>query len=248
MTNFFKFLLIMIVTNLVEIDVNASNNKKHSDQDYVVIIHGMAQSKKSMAKLAKYLESCNYAPIVIDYPSTKHGIENIAKNFVINQIENLDKTKKVHIIGYSLGGIIARYVVDNYQIDSLGNIILIGSPNKGSEMAKFLENNLLVHKIFGPALKDLRPNSEFWDKIKDNVHEKNVGVIAGDFSMNPLSSLLVFDGSSDGTVSVESAKIDGMKDFLILHHSHYFLMRNNEILSYIENFLQYGIFDMQDKS
>jgi esterase/lipase len=224
------------MTNLVNMSAHAAN------KDYVIIIHGMAQSQKSMAKIAAHLESQNYETIVADYPSTKHSIEDIAQNFIIKRISTLDKSRKIHIIGYSLGGIIARYVIDNHKIANLGNVILIGSPNKGSEMAQFLENYVLVHKIFGPALKDLRPNSDFWNKIKDNVSEKNVGVIAGDFSMNPFSSLFVFDGSSDGTVSVESAKIDGMKDFLVLHHSHYFLMRNKEILPYIENFLKYGCF------
>jgi triacylglycerol lipase len=242
MAYFLRILIIIInITNVVQFPVYASNTNK----DYVVLIHGMAQSKRSMSKIATYLESKNYTPVVIDYPSTKHSIEEIVQNFVIKQIENLDRGKKIHIVGYSLGGIIARYVVDNYKIESLGNIILIGSPNRGSEMAQFLENNILIHKIFGPALKDLRPSSDFWSKIKGNVAENHVGVIAGDFSMNPLSSLLVFEGSSDGTVSVESAKVDGMKDFLVLHHSHYFLMRNDEILPYIENFLQYGMFQVK---
>jgi triacylglycerol lipase len=242
MINFVKLFIILIMTNLVNIPAHATN------KDYVIIIHGMAQSKKSLSKLADHLESCNYETIIADYPSTKYSIEDIAKNFVIKKIATLDKSRKIHIVGYSLGGIVARYVIDNHQIDNLGNVVLVGTPNKGSEMAKFLENNIVVHKIFGPALKDLRPNSDFWNKIKDNVSGNHVGVIAGDFSMNPFSSLFVFDGLSDGTVSVESAKIDGMKDFLILHHSHYFLIRSKEILPYIENFLTYGSFEVNSRN
>ena len=76
MAYFLRILIIIInITNMVQVPVYASNAGK----DYVVLIHGMAQSKRSMSKIAAYLESKNYTPVVIDYPSTKHSIEEIYK-------------------------------------------------------------------------------------------------------------------------------------------------------------------------
>ena len=251
------------VVNLTNHDmINCSFEANHKDEmiqdikeeviiaqeEYVILIHGMAQSKNSMKQVAEYLKSQGYIPIVIDYPSRKYPIERLAQEFIAKQILELDiNCKKIHIIGYSLGGILARYVIDNFSINNLGYVLLVGSPNRGSEMAHVLGKNIFIKKIFGPAVKDLSPAADFWDKIRFDVSKYHVGVIDGDFSMNPISSLFVFNGKNDGTVSVESTKLDGMKDFKTLHYSHYFLMRNKEILPYISNFLKTGAFSQVSK-
>jgi hypothetical protein len=68
-----------------------------------------------------------------------------------------------------------------------------------------------------------------------------VGIITGDASLNPLFSLLI-PGDDDGKVSVESAKVQGMRDFLVVHKSHAFIMDGPEIAGQIIHFIQNGRF------
>ena len=205
-----RFLIILIIF----MSANTANISGNSDEGaYVVLIHGMKQSSRSMSKIAAHLNELGYTTIKIDYPSTKHSIEDSVKYFILEKLSSLDPKRKVHIIGYSLGGIITRYIIDNHKPKNLGNVVLIGSPNNGSEIAGILQSQILANKIFGPALKDIQPESSFWKSIKSDVSEHNVGVIAGDFSMNPITSLFIFNGKSDGTVSLNSTMLKGMKDF-----------------------------------
>ncbi|HEA65133.1 MAG TPA: hypothetical protein ENI02_03230 [Candidatus Aminicenantes bacterium] len=42
---------------------------------YVILLHGLGQSKHSMEKIGKSLSSLGYKVVNVGYPSTKHSIE-----------------------------------------------------------------------------------------------------------------------------------------------------------------------------
>ena len=64
-----------------------------------------------------------------------------------------------------------------------------------------------------------------------------LGVITGDKSFNPLFSHWI-PGRSDGKVSVERAKVEGMTDFLVVPHSHSFIMRSGNVAMQVAHFLK----------
>ena len=66
-------------------------------------------------------------------------------------------------------------------------------------------------------------------------------MIAGTGSINPLSGALL-PGENDGTVSLASTKLTGMRDFIVLPVSHTFIMRNAEATRQTLEFLRAGRF------
>ena len=68
-----------------------------------------------------------------------------------------------------------------------------------------------------------------------------MGVIAGTDSVNPLMGMV--EGESDGTVSVESTKLVGMKDFITLPYSHTFIMQAAPVAEQVAAFLRTGRFE-----
>ena len=72
------------------------------------------------------------------------------------------------------------------------------------------------------------------------------GIIAGDRSINWINSLAMIDGKDDGKVSVENTKVDGMKEHLVVHTTHTFMMRNNKVIEATLRFLQNGTFNKAD--
>ena len=71
--------------------------------------------------------------------------------------------------------------------------------------------------------------------------EFELGIIAGDRTIDPLTSA-VLDNPDDGRVSVDDTRLDGMTDFVVVEHSHAFIMRMQEPIELTIRFLNTGSF------
>jgi len=68
-----------------------------------------------------------------------------------------------------------------------------------------------------------------------------IGIITGDRSINHINSLLIPE-NDDGKVSVDSAEVEGMKDFLVVHASHTFIMKDKTVIVECLSFIRNGYF------
>lgn len=91
------------------------------DNEYVVILHGIARSKSHMQDLADYLSNNNYDVINIDYPSTDHDLKKLSK--IIQQEISLKTTdnKKINFVGYSMGGLMSRIILNKKYYQNIGS-------------------------------------------------------------------------------------------------------------------------------
>ena len=79
-------------------------------------------------------------------------------------------------------------------------------------------------------------------RLKYEYKYYEVGIITGDKSINPILSLLI-SGKDDGKVSVEKAKLMGMKDFLVVPKAHPFIMNDKNVMKQVAYFIANGKFD-----
>ena len=93
----------------------------------------------------------------------------------------------------------------------------------------------------GPAGQQLGTRPESLPKRLLPV-DGEIGVITGNYSWNLILSTMI-PGPDDGKVSVESAKLAGMDDFLVLPVTHTFIMQDEEVMAQTAHFLAYGRFD-----
>jgi hypothetical protein len=68
-----------------------------------------------------------------------------------------------------------------------------------------------------------------------------VGIIAGNRTIDPLTSA-VLDNPDDGRVSVDDTRLDGMSDFVVVEHSHAFIMQMRAPIELTLRFLARGSF------
>jgi len=132
--------------------------------ELVILLHGLGLSSGMMLYLKRGIEHSGYKVVNIDYPSRAYNISDLLDvvNGILSQKHSsLEQFVKVHFIGHSLGGILARLWALEYRSTNLGCCIALGSPNRGSLLAKKLIDYRLVRGYFGPALPDLLPDSDF---------------------------------------------------------------------------------------
>lgn len=217
-------------------------------KETVILLHGIIRNHFDMMLLEKRMKKEGYACINIKYPSTKYSIEALAEqiNAQLEQDENYTGADKVHFVVHSMGGLITRHILARHRPVNMGSVIMLGTPNKGSEMADYLaEHKYLAspfHYIFGPSASQLRTAHKHFE---DEVIDFPLGIIASDASLNPIGKQ-VFGAPNDTLVSIESTKIEGMNDHIIIPSPHALMMFDPRIINQVVAFLKNGKFNHQD--
>lgn len=121
----------------------------------IVLVHGLVDNRSAFAVLRRAMRrrgfgrvsTVNYSPLTADVPSAAAKLGR--------HIERICATsgyEKVHVVGHSLGGLIARYYVQrqggDHRVDTL---VTLGTPHQGSNLAR-------LAPIF--VARQLRPSAE----------------------------------------------------------------------------------------
>ncbi len=213
-----------------------------SEKECVILLHGMGRTKNSMNRIEKSLAQDNYIVWNESYPSRSECIEKLAIDHIEKGLESCKKAKAetIHFVTHSLGGIMVRYYLQEHKIDNLGKIVMLSPPNKGSEVADFLKDVFIYKLVMGPAGQQLGTDPESLPNSMGSI-EANLGIITGNKTLDPWFSPLI-PGADDGKVSVESAKLEEMSDFIVVESAHAFIMRNVLVIDQIKYFLEHGKF------
>lgn len=211
-------------------------------QDGVVLLHGLCRTKASMRQMEAALQKAGFCVENVDYPSRTATIEQLSDAAIGNALESpkLKGCAKVHFVAHSLGGILVRSYFKRHNFTRLGRVVMLGPPNRGSEVVDAFGTWWLFRKLNGPAGGELGTGSDSTPNKLGPV-EFELGVIAGDHSINLINSMII-KGSDDGKVSVERTKVDGMKEHIVVHSTHPYLMKNEDVIENTITFLQTGSF------
>jgi pimeloyl-ACP methyl ester carboxylesterase len=193
-----------------------------------------------MDDLEVFLQDKGYTVFNINYPSTEFKLDKLASMVAADVRERVDPSRPVHFVGYSMGGIVTRIVLNKYRPDNLGRVVQLASPNKGSEVADFLKDNFIYGSVYGPAGQQLVTVDAGIDTLMGPVSYE-LGVVAGTFSIDPVSSSII-PGPDDGKVSVASTKVVGMRDHITVSASHTFFPQNDNVHKQTLSFLRFGAF------
>lgn len=209
--------------------------------DCVVLLHGMARTAASMEKIAERFQARGYNVENVDYPSRKHTVEELAPMAIESGLAGCPADATVHFVTHSLGGILVRYYLEREDIANLGRVVMLAPPNQGSQVVDTFGNVPGFELLNGPAGMQLGTDEESVPTQLGPV-EFELGVIAGTDTFNPILSQSL-PNPDDGKVSVESTKVEGMTDFLVVSHSHPFIMRAPLVINQIVAFIENGQFD-----
>jgi len=209
----------------------------------VILLHGLCRTPRSMAKMERALTEAGYRVRNVGYPSRTASVQQLADDAIGKAIADCqqDGAAKIDFVAHSLGAILVRSYLARHSVPSLGRVVMLAPPNQGSEVTDKLGGWFLYRWINGPAGVELGTGTNsIPNKLGPVTYP--AGVIAADLSINWINSLLI-PGRDDGKVSVERTGLAGMRDHVVIHTAHPFIMRNREAIRQTIQFLRTDGFD-----
>jgi pimeloyl-ACP methyl ester carboxylesterase len=209
-----------------------------SDRETVVLLHGLGRSEAAMWPLAARIEAAGFDTVRIGYDSLGDPPERIVAA-VSQQIDACCKAspQPVHFVGHSLGGLIIRAYLAENELRTPGRVVLIATPNAGTPLVDAYRDSWWM-RFAGPTARSLGTGPEsFPNSLPPPDHP--VGVIAG------IRNAALFDlipGDDDGLVPLESTRVDGMVDFIVVESNHYLMRYSPEVARQTIAFLKTGGF------
>jgi pimeloyl-ACP methyl ester carboxylesterase len=144
----------------------------------------------------------------------------------------------LHLVGHSLGGLVALHAVACDRIAKPGRLVLAGTPFAESFSAQRLSRLPGGHTLLGKCVRE-------WLHAAPRLATsgREIGVIAGDLSFG-LGRVIAPDlpAPNDGVVRVEETRVPGMRDHLVLHVSHTAMLFAPSVAHAVCAFLRHGRF------
>ncbi|URL59091.1 alpha/beta hydrolase [Luteibacter flocculans] len=201
----------------------------------VLLLHGLWMRGFAMAMLHRRLREEGFQVHQFEYMSVAAPPEQA--------IARLRKRMRslapgpVHVVGHSLGGILALLACRDGDDLPDGRIVCLGSPLNGSGAARGLTHRWGGDMLLGRSKELLEHGLDRWDG------PRQVGVIAGRQPVG-LGSLVGDVGSEhDGSVGVEETRLPGLTDHCILETSHTGMLVSADVARQVAYFLREGRFD-----
>lgn len=206
----------------------------------VVLLHGLGRTHRSMAALERSLGAAGYRVVNVSYPSRHHPVRALVDSLAA-ELEACCAAdpRPIHFVTHSLGGILVRAYAADSGARRVGRVVMLSPPNHGSEVVDRLPEPLL-ELVLGPAALQLGTDSSSLVHRLPPI-DFELGIITGDGSINPLFSWWL-PGEDDGRVTVESARVEGAEDFLVVPFSHTWIMRRDRVIEQVLAFLATGRF------
>jgi hypothetical protein len=203
------------------------------EPETVVLLHGMGRTRVSLLVLEKRLQRAGYRTLNFPYSARDGSLDQLSDSLRQYVADNV-KTKRYHFIAHSLGNIIIRNGFREPYRPGLSRIVMLAPPNHPADLAQRLKDNPVYQWLNSDSGQKLA-SSEFYRDLPAPTVE--FGMIAGDKGQR-----ITFDEPNDGIVTVEGTKLDGMKDWLLLHHTHTFMMNSEDTARQCIHFLEHGCF------
>jgi pimeloyl-ACP methyl ester carboxylesterase len=211
----------------------------------VVLLHGIAGSSLMLRRMEKAMQRAGFATLNLDYQSRKKPLDQLAED-IHPAIAAFAAAQdgQVHFVTHSMGGLLARVYIARHRPSHLGRVVMLGPPNGGSEIADRLKGVGLYRAYFGPAGLQLVTTKDATLAALPPL-DYEVGIIAGNRFLDPISALLLLPRPNDGRVSVESCKLDDMADHTTVKASHMGLLLHPASIRQTIAFLREGHFEIR---
>ena len=206
-------------------------------KDAVLLIPGLWTVGGIMQVLAYQLRAAGFTTENFSYRMLRQGLEANCRR--LQRRINSSSYEQIHLVGHSLGGVLALQTLARYPEAISGRVVCLGSPLLNSMAGRRLAASRIGSRMLGRTLPEAvfeRP-LESWHGVQD------VGVVAG--SVGAGLGMIVtprLRRPHDGVVEVAETCLPGITDHLELRVNHTGLLLSKLAADQTAHFLQHGRF------
>ena len=209
--------------------------------DTVVCLHGIWSHGAGMFLIKRRLEKeYGMRVLLFNYRSVRGTLDENAAS--LSQFIHEQKLESTHLLGHSLGGVIALRMLANDPDAVPGRVVCVGSPLTGSRAATFLSLQNWAEPILGQSLPAGVIHAAANDWASHVCHQRDVGVIAGTVPLGFGRLVTNFGEDNDGDVAVSETRIEGAKDHICMAVSHKGMLVSAGVVDQAVAFMKRGEF------
>ncbi|MCS0450456.1 lipase family protein [Vibrio diabolicus] len=201
----------------------------------IIILHGLYMHGLVMQPLSQKLRKLGYETQVLSYNTVA-----IDESSLFDSIDHsLNPLTANVLVGHSLGGLmIKRYLANRKPSTNLiSHVVAIGSPLKGASIVGRIQDLGLGAILGNSPHHGLNKHDDAW------AFPQKLGSIAGTMPIGARPLLIRNDNTmSDGTVTVEETRLDGMQDHIEVKQTHTSLIYNTFVPQQIDHFIRTDYF------
>lgn len=210
-------------------------------KDHVVLLHGLGETPWQMALIETALMAAGFGVTNLRYPSTEGGTAELAERCVRPVFDRFADVPNLHFVTHSLGGIMMRYLLQDHQPANLGRVVMLAPGHHGSQILELYRRTRLFKEMFGPAGQEVGMGDHCFSCVLDDAADYELGIIAGTVSGDPFANL-VLPWPNDGRLSVETTRLDGMRDHTLVPAAHDHITYHPLAIFQTLHFLKHGQF------
>lgn len=205
--------------------------------EHVILLHGLWMRGFALAMLHRRMMEEGFRVHRFDYLSVANTQERILERLHERISELGEQAAAVHLVGHSLGGLLALQVCHAEHALPGGRVVCLGSPLMGSAAARgFSGLGRSGEALLGHNRELLEKGFERWEGPRE------VGMIAGRSPIGLGAVLAHIEGEHDGTVAVAETHLPGLADHCVVDTSHTGLLFSTDVARLTARFLREGNF------
>ena len=210
----------------------------------VLLLHGLWMNRLVMLYLARSLDRAGFRPVTLGYRSVR-GTPDEHVAAVARRIAWIP-ADTVHLVGHSLGGVVALGYLAGDPDKRIGRVVLLGSPVAGSQAADALARWYGGGLYLGCGFASWQ--SEYQQRRRRQLQGRFcIGAIAGSRPLPLPLGLARFvvrlPAPNDGVVSVDETRLPGLSGHIVLPVSHNGMLVSSRVARQVVAFLRLGHFE-----
>lgn len=198
----------------------------------VIVLHGLWMRGLALSALVQRLRRAGMQAEAFDFMSVHTPVEETVEAL---RARLGSGDSPVHLVGHSLGGLLALHACHQRSELAPGRIVCMGSPLVGSAAARQLDD-WGAGRLLGHSLDLLETGLLRWEGPRE------AGAIAGTLPLGLGALISHSGGDHDGTVSAAETRLPGLSDHCDVPASHTGLLFSAAAAEQAIHFLRHGRF------